>query len=52
MEVWKNLPTVAVYVTEKEYKELVALGIHEKMEVSELLQYLVKDYLAKQGVTE
>jgi hypothetical protein len=46
------MPTIAVYVTEKEYKELVALGIHEKKEVSELLQSLVKKHLVEEGVTE
>ena len=46
------MPTIALYVTEKQYKSLVVLSIHEGKDVTELLQLWVKEKLTEEGVTE
>ena len=46
------MPTIPVYFSEKEYKELQALGIHEQKKVSELIQFWVRDFLKREGVIE
>ena len=46
------MPTIPVYVTEKQYAELQVLGFHEQKKVSTLIQDCVVDLLKREGLIE